>query len=142
MLITFLGKKLYIYILRFISDCNGDYIQSYKAYSFLGDDVVLPCKLAMNNTYQRWLKESSILTTGQKINNGHKRHTIDVNYKDNKYNLLISNVRDSDYGNYKCLVQNKQGVFILKSKITLIQQGMHGIKDQNPINIIFYIFYM
>ncbi|CAC5408641.1 TTN [Mytilus coruscus] len=112
-------------VLQMPGYCYADYIQSTNVYAYPETDAVLPCQLAINNTKQRWLKESSILTTGLGINKSflsHKRLNIDVNYKEKKYNLLIANVRESDYGDYKCIIQNKQGVFTCKSKITLKRQ--------------------
>lgn len=133
---VFLRNTLNIFILYIISDCYGDFNQSVNVYAYLEKDVTLPCQLAINNTTQRWLKESSILTTGRKINNtllSKKRFNIDVNYTEKKYNLLIANVSEFDYGDYKCIIQNKLGVLTYKSTIILKRQGTHDINDDDII---------
>lgn len=91
----------------------------------------MPCQVAINSAIPRWLKGSFILTTGSEINQPSpslNRLTIDFNVNEKKYNLLIANVTESDYGNYECLIQNKQDVS--KKKITLIRHCKHDINDQ------------
>lgn len=132
---------LNVCILYFIPGFYGDYNQSTDIDAYPGHDVVLPCQLAINSTKKRWLKESSILFTGREINKefpSHERLSIDINYKEKRYNLQITNVRESDYGEYECIIQNDQEGFKNTSKITLKRQGMNDIHDILIISSLLY----
>lgn len=120
-------------------DNYGDNMQSINVYADLGNTIILPCKLAVNSTKQRWLKEHAILATGLNISEkfpSHERFNIDVIHKENMYNIIITNVTESDFGHFKCLIQNDRGVF--QSNIILKRQGEHEINDQITISLCSY----
>lgn len=94
-------------------------------YANIYESVILICKKKNGTEGLRWLRDTYILTDGQRINKKnpwHSKFSIDIKSDRIHYNLRIANVTADDFGLYLCEMQ--EGRRISRQRVTLKYKGI------------------
>lgn len=94
-------------------------------YANIYESVVLICKKKNGTEGLRWLRDTYILSDGQRINKKnpwHSKFSIDIKSDSIHYNLRIANVTADDFGLYLCEMQEGRG--ISRQRVTLEYKGI------------------